>query len=461
MTTLGERDAVIARPGDLAFAAATGVFNLAAPVRPAAAVTVHTVAAIRAALGYADAHGLAVRVHSTGHASATARPMDDALLIRTRLAGGVEVDTRRRVARVPAGTRWGAVVDAAAAHGLAAPHGSSPTVGVVGFLLRGGVSCYGRQVGIAANSVRAIELVTADGELRRVDAAADPDLFWALRGGGGGFGVVTAVEIGLFPAATVITGAAFWPAAQAHRLLSLWTRWTRYAPRCATTSLRILNLPKVPAVPPALSAGPVLCIDGVLLSPTAGDLRTAQRQADDLLGPLRAVAEPILDNWRVAAPAAAAATHMDPAEPVAVLGDHLLLREIGADGASEFLRLVGDRSGSPLVSAELRQLGGALSTPDPAGGAVNHLAARYAYIGAGLAGGPVADESIVDYCAAVRTALAPWDTGRTAPTFVESLEQPQGILDADQVRAVDAVRAWIDPAGRFRDDIAPNASALR
>jgi len=148
-----------------------------------------------------------VRVLSTGHASAAVRPVRHAVLIRTELGGSVDVDTTRRLARVPAGASWQAVVDAATPHGLAAPHGSAATVGVVGFLLRGGISFYSRKIGLAVNSVRAIELVTADGELRRVDADHDPDLFWSLRGGGGGFGVVTAIEIALFPATSVITGS--------------------------------------------------------------------------------------------------------------------------------------------------------------------------------------------------------------------------------------------------------------
>ncbi|MFC7613511.1 FAD-binding protein [Actinokineospora soli] len=125
---------------------------------------------------------------------------------------------------------WKDVVAATAPHGLVPPHGSAGTVGVVGYLLRGGISFYGRKVGLAANSLRAVELVTADGELRRVDADNDPELFWAVRGGGGGFGVVTAVEVALFPAATVHTGAAFWPAEHGPALVAAWQDWCRQAP---------------------------------------------------------------------------------------------------------------------------------------------------------------------------------------------------------------------------------------
>jgi FAD binding domain len=459
MTTLEGRESFIGLPGDDAYDAATSVFNLAAPATPAAAVTAQTIDQVRAAIRYADTENLSIRVHTTGHGAPTARPMPDALLIRTDMDGGVEVDAARRLVRIAAGTRWGAVIDAAAAHGLAAPHGSSPTVGVVGYLLRGGVSCYGRRVGVAANSVRAIELVTADGELRRADASCDPDLLWALRGGGGGFGVVTSVELALFPAATVVTGAAYWPAAHAERLLSIWRRWTLGAPGEATTTLRVLNLPQVPEVPASLSAGTVVCVDGAVLGPT-GDPSGAQRYADDLLRPMRAVAEPILDTWQLAAPPAAAQAHVDPVDPLPIFSDHMLLDEIGDEGAAEFLRVAGLGSGSVLTNAELRQLGGAMSIAATQGGVLSQLDARYAYVGSGVPFGLVSPDAIMERCAVVREALGRWDTGRTAPTFVGSLDQPQGHLSQPQVHAVDRVRARVDPAGRFRADVAPGSSEL-
>ncbi|MEO3814702.1 FAD-binding protein [Sphaerisporangium sp. B11E5] len=458
MTTISERDASIALPGEPAFEAAAQVFNLIAPATPAAAVTVRTVEEVRSALAYAAAAGLGVRVHTTGHASATARPMHDALLIRTLMDGGVEIDAARRVARVPAGTRWGAVVEAAAPYGLTGPHGSSPTVGVVGYLLRGGLSFYGRATGLAVNSVRAVELVTADGEHRRVDAESDPELFWAVRGGGGGFGVVTAVEIDLFPVAKVVTGAAYWTAEHAGRLLATWLAWAPDAPPEASTSLRIMNLPPVPEVPPVLAGRPVVCVDGAVLS-TGDDASAAEAHAAELLGPLRSIAEPVMDGWATTTLAGVLEAHMEPGDPLPIAGDHMLLGELGDEGAEVFLRMLGEDSGSPLLVAGLRQLGGAIAEPSPSGGALSHLDAAYAYSGAGMPIPPMTVEEIRAHCAKVRAALAPWDTGRTVPSFVEEIGQPQRHLDAAQVTAVDQVRERVDPAGLFRGDITPNATA--
>ncbi len=449
----------ISRPGEAAYDAATEVFNLSAPARPAAAVTARSIEDIRLALDFAAGSGLGVRTHTTGHAAAGTRPVDGGVLIRTELAGAVEVDAARRIARIPAGTRWGAVADATAPHGLTAPHGSAETVGVVGYLLRGGMSFYGRKVGLAVNSVRAIELVTAGGDEVRVDADHDPELFWAMRGGGGGLGVVTAIEVALFPVAKVITGGAYWPAEHAERLLNIWLKWTDDAPREATTSVRVLNLPPLPELPPALAGKPVFSVDGAVRSPTA-DVTEAERIADDLLAPLRAVAEPVMDTWALTEPHAVLHAHMDPSDPVPFVGDHLLLGELGEDGATELLRVLGPGSGSPLIVGGLRQLGGAFAEPDPAGGALSHLEARYSYAGSGVPFGPVTPDALFDHCTTVREALAPWDTGRTVPGFVEDVRRPQGHLDADRVAAVDAVRVRVDPDGVFRNDIAPNATVL-
>ncbi|WDZ83499.1 FAD-binding oxidoreductase [Micromonospora cathayae] len=449
----------LARPGEAAYTDATAVYNLSAPLRPAAAVTVHDVAQVRAAVGYAVAQGWPVQVHTTGHASATTRVVPEALLVRTALTGGVRVDPDRRVAWAPAGTRWGEVVRAAAGYGLAAPHGSSPTVGVVGYLLRGGVSFYGRTVGLAANSVTAVELVTADGRARRVDADSDPELFWALRGGGGGFGVVTGVEVRLYPVDGAVTGAAFWPARYAERVLARWHAWSLDAPPEAATSIRLFHIPPDPNVPPELTAGRLVCVAGTVLA-RPGDRATAGTRADALLAPLRAIAEPIMDTWHYAGPVDVLETHMDPADPVALLGDHMLLDRTDDRTLTELLRVAGPDSGSPLTVAELRQLGGALAVPDPAGGVLNHLAAQVAYMAAGLPEAGAGVDAIVDRCALVRRALGPWDTGRTAPTFVEDRHQPQGHLDPADLARVDRVRRRVDPTGVFRADVMPGTSAL-
>ena len=448
--------AIIASPGDPAYADATRVFNLIGPATPACAVTARTVADIQAAIAHAKARGLGVRVHTTGHSAGAATPMTGALLIRPVLADAeVEIDASRRTARIPAGAPWSAVVQAAAPHGLAAPHGTSGTVGAVGYLLRGGVSLYGRKTGLAANHIRAIELVTADSRPRRVSSTEDPELFWALRGGGGGFGVVTAVEVDLFPVTALHAGAAFWSWADAEPVVRAWHRWTLTAPDEVSTSLRIMNLPDLPEIPPMLKGGPVVCVAGVALGDTPTDAASARAHADELLAPLRAIAEPVLDTWQEGGPALVPEVHMDPDEPAAVVGDHMLLGELDPEAITELLRMTGEGSGSPLVASELRQLGGRMAVPAGSGGVLTSLDARFAYMGAGVPELRGTPEEIIEHCDKVRAALAPWDTGRTAPGFVEGLDRPRGHLAAADVQAVGKVRARVDPDGLFRGDALP------
>ncbi|HWM06833.1 MAG TPA: FAD-dependent oxidoreductase [Actinophytocola sp.] len=447
-----------ALPGEPAYNAATAVFNLSAPPQPDAAVTARSVDDVRTAVEQARRVGTTLRVHTTGHAAGAVRPVRASALVRTELAGEVEVDAERRIARVPAGTRWEAVVDATAPYGLMASHGSSGTVGVVGYVLRGGLSPYGRAVGLAANALRAIELVTADGELRRVDAESDPELFWALRGGGGGFGVVTAVELELFPLSTVITGMAVWSGSDAERLFATWLNWTSDAPLAATTSVRVMNLPDVPDVPPELAGKTTFAVDGLVHATSEDQLDDVRGHAEDLLGPLRAAATPLIDTWQETVPSAVLKAHMDPDDPVPILGDHLLLDELDDIGAGRLLDTLGE--GSPLVVAGLRQLGGAYATPSRPGGALDRLDAAFSYGGSGLVFEPAHAEAIREHGGRLRAAMSPWDTGRTVPGFVEDFDQPQGHLTAEQVARVRAVRTRVDPDGLFRDDVAPGEGGV-
>src|SRR5687768_9302698 len=162
---------------------------------------------------------------------------------------GVEIDVEAQRARVAAGTLWLEVSTAASEHGLAPLAGSSPDVSVVGYSLGGGVGWLARKHGLSANSVLAIELVTADGQLRRADHENDPDLFWALRGGGGSFGIVTAMEIRLYPLPELYAGAMFWDWSRASEVMHAWREWTLMVPDEVTSSARIMQFPPIPEVP--------------------------------------------------------------------------------------------------------------------------------------------------------------------------------------------------------------------
>ena len=287
------------------------------------------------------ANGLKVAAQTTGHLSQTLPPLHDTLLLRLSLHDGeVDVDPYERVAKIKAGARWDDVVEAVTPYGLAVMHGSSPSVGVIGYLLGGGLSFYGRRHGLAVNHVRAFEVVTPDGLVRHVDAEHNRELFYALRGGGGGYAVVTGVELELLPYEEVTAGALFFAAAEAHRVLRAWRDWTTDAPDSITTTFRILNLPPLPEVPEPLRGVPTVCVDGVALE---------RAEATKLEQRLRAAATPILGGFAPMPSSAIARLHGDPEEPAPFMGDAILLSKLDDWAIESFLRVAGP--GSPLCSS--------------------------------------------------------------------------------------------------------------
>ncbi|GAB7051173.1 FAD-binding oxidoreductase [Catenuloplanes indicus] len=430
-------------PGTDEYAAACAAFQLAAPVDPAGAFTARSVGDVVRAVATARRAGLPLRVHTTGHGMGRAAPVAGALLLRPLIDAPVRVDPVARTARIPAGKRWSDVLPAAVAHGLTAAHGSSATVGAVGYLLNGGISFYGRRFGVAANLVRSITLVTAAGEVVVASAAAHPDLFWALRGGGGGFGVVVEVEVALVPMHRVVTGMAVWDAAGAATAGPAWQRWAETAPREVTTSLRLLNVPPLPTVPPALAGRRILVLDGAVAAETPADVERAEKVTAEMLA---ALPEPEFSTWAPAGPETLPLTHMDPAEPIPFRSDTLLLRSLPEAGWAALLDAAGR---SELLSVELRQLGGAFAEPAPDGGAFQRVGAPLLYWACGLPG-----ERTEADLAAVRAALAPYATGFTAPTFADHFGQPQRTYDEAARARVERVRRDVDPGGLFAGDVA-------
>jgi hypothetical protein len=436
------------RPGTPGYAEATATFQLAAPVDPIGAFTARSVDDVVRAVATARRADLPLRLNTTGHSMGRTGPPADSLLLRPLIDAPVRVDPATRTARVPAGKTWGEVLPEAVKHGLTALHGSSSTVGVIGYLLGGGLSFYGRRFGLAANSVRSLTVVTADGDVVEASAEHRPDLFWALRGGGGGLGVVVEANIDLVPMHGIVTGMAMWNAADAVRLAPLWQAWARTAPPEITTSLRMLTLPPLPGIPPSLAGKRVLVLDGAVAAATEADLPAAERILDEMLSPLTAVAEPVLNTWAPASPQALPQVHMDPPHPVAFRSGSALIHELDEAGWAKVLD-----AGPSLIALELRQLGGAFAKPATDGGALDRLAAPLLYYAVGVAG----DHTIRDLTA-VRSALEPYLTGRTAPNYINDSREPQRSYD-DEVRIrVERVRSDVDPTGMFAGDVAPSVS---
>ncbi|WP_369375138.1 FAD-dependent oxidoreductase [Promicromonospora sp. Populi] len=445
-------EGAFADPGTPEYDEAAVSFNLAAPLRPIAATTARTVADAQNAILEAGEIGARIAPISTGHSTSMLGPVASKLyVVRTVLDEPIRVDPGRGTVWIPAGARWGAVVDAAAEHGFAVPHGSSPTVGVIGFLLGGGLSFYGRQLGVAANSVVSVTLALADGGIVTADANNDPELFRAVRGGGGGFGIVLGVELRMLPLRTVLTGMIVWDAAESGPVARAWADWAATAPRAATTSMRLLNLPPGPMTPEPLQGRQILAIDGSIIVDDDAPERAGE-VLRDLVDPLSALATPLLDTWHVGPVTDAVRTHGDPEDPLPGASDSFSLAGVGHDTIDRWYAAAGPGSGSRLIAAELRQLGGAFAEAPAGAGVFGSIEADLASFGIGLAITPEDHKEVRADLERLRESLRPYTTDRTAPTLIENPATPRRTFSADVEAQVDAVRARVDPEGLFSLD---------
>ncbi|QFU92697.1 FAD-binding oxidoreductase [Amycolatopsis sp. YIM 10] len=409
-------------------------YQLLAAHRPAVVVEASTSEDVRDAVRLAAARGEPVAVQATGHG--LTRPLDGTgVLITTGGMTAVEVDPARRTARVEAGARWRDVIDAAAPHGLAPLSGSLPGVGAVSYTLGGGIGVLARRYGFAADHVRRVDLVTADGELRQVTHKTDPGLFWALRGGGGNFGVVTGIEIELMPVARLYGGTLTFDLARTPELLPAWYRWTAGLPEEMTSAVAAIALP----------------------GQHTGTVRIAylgsQKDGDELLEPLRAM-NPLADEVQEIPFTRSEAVFAEPDQPHAYRGDNLLLDAVDPDKLPALVERAGP--GAPAMCVVgLRHLGGALSRPAGIPNAVGHRDAGY------LLGvlSPTTPEQVPEVRALHDELLEPWSphaVGRSLNFLFDDLddldaqEKIESAFDPADYWKLTALKADLDPAGLFR-----------
>ncbi|WP_433590936.1 FAD-binding oxidoreductase [Nocardia sp. CA-145437] len=449
ITELPATTGLVFQPGDTGYDAEIAGFQTAYTHRPAVVVAAAHAEDVRAAVEYAARQGLPVAVQATGHGLSVAA--DGGVLITTRRLTDIRVDADARTARVGAGVRAGALIEAAAAHGLAPLNGSSLSVGVVGYVLGGGIGILAREYGYAAEHVRAVEIVTADGRLRRLTPG--DELFGAVLGTGGNFGVVTALELDLLPVTRVYGGQLQFDTALVAPALQAWRRWTRQAPETVTSAITMLTFPDLPQVPPHLRGRYVATINVAFTGTEA--------EGERLVAPLRAVGERVTDDLRMMPYAESHAIYRDPDHPHAYTATNALLSDLPADAADAFLAATGPEAALPTV-AGFRHLGGALSRPGPHGISMDHRDARYI---ARVLAMPRPDnaDAVRDQLALARKTVRPWTVGHNLNFLYGSGDQ----ADEAQTRAgyspatydrLAALKTKYDPANLFRNNrnIRPN-----
>jgi hypothetical protein len=423
-------------PGDDGYDDARRAWDLVADQRPAVVVLAESVVDVVRAVRFARAHGLRIAPQATGHGAVPLERLEDAMLLKTSRMRRVDIFTPIHLALAEAGAQWEDVTVPAGKYGLAALAGTSPNVGVTGYTLGGGMGWLARRYGLAANSVTAVELVTPDGRLVRADADHEADIFWAVRGGGGSVGVVTALEMTLYPVAELYAGALFFGIERASEVLHAWRRWTDAVPDELTSLGRLLRLPPIDDFPEPLRGRAFAMVEAAYI----GDERTGT----GLIAPLRELG-PELDTFAMIPAPALAELNMDPESPVPGMGDGAFLSALPADAIDRILALVGEAAETSLATVEIRHLGGALARRAHGAGAQPKVEAEFAMFAGGFTPTPEARELVEKDARVLKDALAPWHAGYDYYNFVETPAEAEVVLPVTSYQRLREIKATYDP----------------
>ncbi len=414
-------------------------WNLAADQQPPAVAFVESADDAAKAIKFAAKNDLKVAGQGTGHGAMAIGSLGDTILIKTERMRGIEVGDE--AARIEAGVLAEEIGGAAHERGKSFLPGTSPNVGVTGYSLGGGLSWFGRKYGWACNHVTAIELVTADGELRTVDAHSDPDLFWALRGGGGGYAIVTALHVDLFPVTEAYAGGLLFPPELTEDGLRRYRDWTAEAPEEVGSMVRMLNLPPIPDIPEEIRGKKWLAITACCLG--------TREEGEKVIAPLREIGEPAMDSFDQIPATALTRIAMDPEPPVPGLGHHATLSELPDEAIDAFVAAAGPETDSPLLLAELRHLGGALRRPAENAGALDKLNAEFVMLGIGMLMDPALRDPIEDQLDKLHDAIKPWAAPGGYYNYAERSCDVEAILPEETCKRLsDVKRSW-DPESRI------------
>jgi FAD/FMN-containing dehydrogenase len=432
----------IVRPTDPEWDAAHQSFNVRVDQRPEAMVFPADEADVVAIVNHARRHGLRIAPQATAHNAGPLGALDDTIVVQTSEMQSVSIDPVAHRVRVGSGVKWEKVAAQLSDRGLAGLHGSSPDVGIAGYSLGGGIGWLARKYGMQTNSVTAIELVTADGEFRRVTAATEPDLFWALRGGNGNYGVVTAIEFAVYPVEELYAGALFFPYERASEVLHTWRELLPTFPEELMTWANILHFPPDPALPEVFRGQSFTIVMGAYL----GD----EPEGRDLLSRLRDLG-PAVDTFTMVPPIELGELAMDPPDPLPFESGHALLEELPASLVDEFLSIAGPESdsGASLTMFQLRHMGGALARKEPHAGARATLPGEVNLFTLGVAEDDEAADAVKARIARLVEAAHPHRAGHY-PNFVEEPADASAFFDAGTWRRLREVKAVYDPQDLFK-----------
>lgn len=425
-------------PGHPLWDAVRSPWNLAVEQRPAAVAVPADVDELRALLEAARADGLQLAVQPSGHGASGS--LEGTVLVRTSAFRDIEIDAEARVARVGAGARWGAVLEALAGSGLVPLTGTSPIVNATAFTLAGGNSWFSRQLGFASSSLRAVELLTADGRHRWVRDADEPELMWALRGAGGAFGIVTAIEIDLHPAPAMSGGLLVFDGSDAAAVLRAVAAAGRTAPDSLALHAGAVRLPDLEAVPADLRGTSIVTVEALQL----GDPQAAAAALDSI----RAAGTLVRDTVGSVDVEFLGGLAEEPTQPSASF-DWSAFADLDDERIARFVEAWASPEAEAVISIGFRVLGGALAMP-PARPAIAGAVREQHVLTARAIGRPELAAAAQQGFSALRAAIGPAASDRTFATFLSSADGYVGAYARADVARAGRVKATVDPEGRFR-----------
>jgi FAD/FMN-containing dehydrogenase len=419
--------------GDDGYQAARALWQQMHDPHPALVVEATGPEDVRAALRFAREQGLPFSVQATGHGAVA--PADGGVLVKTTRMAKVEVDAGRRTARVEGGAPWSDVIAAAAPHGLAPLSGTSAAISVAGYTLGGGLGWLSRAYGYAADSVISAEVVTADGDLVTASADEHPDLFWAIRGGGGNFGVATTLEFRLYPVGTVYAGMAMYDAARAADAFTAYREWALDEPDESNTAVMVAQMPDAPEIPEPVRGRRVLMVRGFY----AGDAAAAER----VLAPLRdAAGPPLMDGMRATTYADAAV--MLPTPPPMVSQMYFgLFDELPDEAIAAAVEAEG------VFGVELRHWGGAMARPEPDAAPIGHRDVPFSIVASAQAPDRALAERLKAAVDAAGARLEPYTTGGSFLNFLSDSDRTETAYTPADYRRLREVKSAYDPDNVF------------
>ena len=363
-------------PGDTHYDGARRVFPGAVDRRPAAIARVADATDVARVIAFARERDVELAVRSGGHSPAGHSVSEGGIVLDLSAMRGLQLDAERRVAWAETGLTAGAYTEAAGEHGLATGFGDTGSVGIGGITLAGGAGFLARKHGLTIDHLLAADVVTAAGEVVRADAEHHPDLFWAIRGGGGNFGVVTRLHLRLHPVATVVGGTLILPATP--DVITGFLQEADAAPDELSTIANVMTAPPLPFLPAELHGRPIV----MALLAYAGDVDQGER----VIARFRALATPLADQVRPLRYAELIEPVPEGYRPVAVTRT-MFARSVGRDTAQAIIDRVGASSAQMAVT-QLRVLGGAVARVPSEATAYAHRQSRIMVNVAAIYGGP-------------------------------------------------------------------------